>query len=174
MKEISFKELHDLVANIDPALDSIGSTTFPIFFSVVNGKEKKYFSAGVTTFEREDFPDYPDFHDTEFYKDDYATTEEEYNAYRDYDRKYPMSILENEELQTLVSYDDYYWGGRKVLDTQKEGGMNYEQIGKMLKEKCNINETSKIMFYEHRSFNGRLHNIDPEEALDTYHPKFWL
>lgn len=170
MKEISFNTLHKLVAKIDPVWDSVGFPTSPIFFSVINGKEKNYFAADFTFFHREELGDYPDFDDSEFYKDEYATKEEENNAYTEYFRKYPMAKLEDIYLQILVSYENYYGDERKVLDTQSEEEMSYEQIGEMLKEKCNINETSKIILYEHKSFKKYCSRIGCEEALDTYYP----
>lgn len=172
MKKITFKELQDLVANIDPALDGIVCPTYPIFFSVINGKDKNYFSASVTLFYKEELPDYPDFCDSEFYKDDYATDEEEKKAYDEYNKLYPMAKLENQYIQVLVSYADYNKNLGEVLDAQIEDNMIYHQIGEMLKKKCGIDENSTIIFYEHRSFNSKMLLLDYEDVIDSY-PNFF-
>ena len=79
-----------------------------------------------------------------------------------------------EEQQYLVSFDgnDDFMETEDFLDLSEPDCMTFNGIGKILKEKCGITESSKIELLEEHSFNGEYeYYIIPElneELLKKY------
>lgn len=130
MKKINLEELQDLVSEVD----YISPSSYPILFSVINTETMDVVSYEV-------------------------------GLGKCYDK---ASELFNEalgldgELQYLAKIDNSYDEGiieESYLDVQDPDCMVYEEIGKMLEKKCNINEKMKIMLHQRDSFTGEEREI---------------
>ena len=135
MEKITFKKLHDLVANVT----DIFVDTYPISFSVNNGNNTLHYEVGIGEWcESEDY---------------------EWNNMVNYLYPYPMKV----QYLSLCCSDnpnDVF----SFLDAQDSEDMVYDEIGKMLKKKCNITDNSEIYLDEENSFNGLERTIDEEET----------
>lgn len=135
MEKITFKKLHDLVANVTDIFEE----TYPIRFSVNNGNNTLHYEVGIGEWcESED---------------------EEWNDMINYLYPYPMKV----QYLSLCCSDnpnDVF----SFLDAQDSDDMVYDEIEKMLKKKCNITDNSKIYLDAENSFNGLERTIDEGET----------
>ena len=129
MKKINLKELSDLISEVD----YVNPSSYPILFSVITE------SRGIVSYE--------------------------VGLGRCYDKASELfneALGLDDELQYLAKIDDSYDEGiieESYLDVQDPDCMIYEEIGKMLEKKCNINEKTKIMLHQRGSFSGEEREI---------------
>lgn len=135
MEKITFKKLHDLVANVTDIFEE----TYPIRFSVNNGNNTLHYEVGIGEW--------------------YETEDNEWNNIVNYLYPYPMKV----QYLSLCCSDNPN-NVFSFLDAQDSEDMVYDEIGKMLKKKCNITDNSKIYLDEENSFNGLERTIDEEET----------
>lgn len=137
MEKITFKELCDLVSNVD----YINPNSYPINF-VANGD---YFCVGIGMFDtalarlrKQDIENF------------FGGLEDnlQYLIRFDYDEK-----------------DDEFYG--TFIDVQDPNNKAYDDIVSMLKKQCNINEKSLIHLCEDESFDGSRDYIIKYEELST-------
>lgn len=135
MEKITFKKLHDLVANVTDIFEE----TYPIRFSVNNGNNTLHYEVGIGEW--------------------YETEDYEWNNMVNYLYPYPMKV----QYLSLCCSDnpnDVF----SFFDAQDSEDMVYDEIEKMLKKKCNITDNSKIYLDEENSFNGFERTLHEEET----------
>jgi hypothetical protein len=126
MSKISFKKLHELVANIDFCFEE----THPVMFTVCQRGDEHYdglsYLVGLAeTIETED----------------------------------------GEEINGLFQFVKQTCNG-KVIDLQEEESMEFEAIGKMLKDKCAIERGCTIYLEKDCSFSGDEYLIQEKDCYD--------
>ena len=126
-KKISFKKLHELVANVDYCFDG----SFPIVFNVVQKGDE--------------------YVDGELYL--VGLTNE-------------IHLDSGEIVTDTVSQFVMELSHNRVLDLQDEELMEFEAIGKMLKEKCAIEKGATIYLEEDESFNGDEYYVKEKQCID--------
>lgn len=134
MEKITFKKLHDLVANVDYVFEE----SYPIRFSINNGNNTLHYEVGIGEwYESEDY---------------------EWNDMINYLYPYQMKV-QYLSIRCGDNPNNVFF-----LDAQDSDDMVYDEIGKMLKKKCNITDNSKIYLDEENSFNGFERTLHEEET----------
>ena len=131
MKKIILKELQDLVSEVD----YINSLSYPILFSTINTESKDIISYEIGIGKSSD-EKVSDLANEAFGLDD--------------------------ELQYLSVVDNSCDDGvcvKSYLDIQDPDCMDYNEIEKMLKQKCNIDEKTIIVLHQRDSFSGSERSI---------------
>lgn len=133
MKKINLKELSDLISEVD----YVNPSSYPILFSVFNTE-----SMDIVSYEVGFGRCYDDEEASELFN---------------------KALGLDDELQYLAKIDDSYIHEgifeESYLDVQDPDCMIYEEIGKMIEKKCNINEKTEIRLHQIYSFNGDKRDI---------------